>query len=100
MTTKTVTMANKMAPAIPPAIAPIFGEELLVGTAEELTGLITAASPTANVEKWVTVNEHMQTPFRKTAVQGDNTSGTEEGSLALASEIAYPCKELSHNAIQ
>jgi hypothetical protein len=81
---------NKMPPTIPPAIAPMFGDEALgVGSApDELDGSIVAASPTANVEKWVTGNKHTHCPFWTVAVHGDNGSGTAEGLFAVASETA------------
>jgi hypothetical protein len=90
MTTNAQITTNKMPPTIPPAIAPMFGDEALgVGSApNELEGSIVAASPTANVEKWVTANKHEHCPFCITAMHGDNGSGTAEGLFAVASETA------------
>jgi hypothetical protein len=90
MTTNALITTNKMPPTIPPAIAPMFGDEALgvESAPDELEGSIVAASPTANVEKWVTANRHTHCPFWTVAVHGDNGSGTAEGLFAVASETA------------
>ena len=106
MTTNAQITTNKMPPTIPPAIAPMFGDEALgVGTAGSLLGpelgvLVTIGSPTANVEKWVTANRHTHCPFWTVAVHGDMGSRTADGSFALASETAYPYKKWRHKICQ
>ena len=102
MTTNAQITTNKMPPTIPPAIAPMFGDEALgvESAPDELEGSIVAASPTANVEKWVTANRHTHCPFWTVAVHGDMGSRTADGLFALASETAYPYKEWRHKICQ
>ena len=105
MMTKALITTNAMAPITPTTIAPMFGFDDSLGMTGSLLGpelevLVTAASPTANVEKWVTANRHTHCPFWTVAVHGDMGSRTADGLFALASETAYPYKEWRHKICQ
>jgi hypothetical protein len=93
----TTIAMSKMPPTTPPAIAAMLGA---MGVLEDGTGVaialsVTTASPTANVEKWVTTKEHLHFPLCTTPLHRDMASGAEKEFPLLASDTANPCA--THN---